>query len=639
MHRGETTIHNLCDPCRLGATSRAAKLGFLHDIHRKSSHCAFCHLVIQAVCTKRIRTSITPQALIHMDRVKKRPAEYYIYSYCFARPYIPSEGRKEAYRIGISCRTTDPGRRLDPDNHLGDMQLLRDDALALYGSKCFYGRLLEPKRISTSLPKSWLRFCQHNHGRICEEPSGSDRHRPGQLLVIDVSHSSYLALSYFDEAKYQPTFATLPRVVQDAIDFVAELGECYLWVDALCILFQQSQMDKIYGSATLTIVSAAATMDAQKISVGLPRFNENVKCRPQKAALVRNRRFIVPFESIMSLLDHSRWNTRGWTYQELLLSRRLLFFTDSQVYFQCSESVFSEDGIGETSFRTEFITPVSNLWNPGGPSEGGLQLGSLHLKLQEFAAHVEVYSRRNLSFASDILKAFRGIQNILSESMETDFWFGMPERFLDSALLWISDLQQMRSTQGRFFIPSWSWAAWDNDVDVTWFLVNEKMEAIIMESQDVDQGSQGVDRSAINRHPHMLPPSIKNVLTMPRPEMPTISSLLDNAGKLSVDRVYCFVEWTWDDLARWRKLGHIELQRTVDWVIMMDRRWVRSALLQFPIFPFILMSRSDGLSLLSYPEVKFFDDEVFCPRPWCYMNVIRMVNGRLDKTPNFPGIM
>ncbi|XP_044724639.1 uncharacterized protein HRG_02535 [Hirsutella rhossiliensis] len=98
-------------------------------------------------------------------------------------------------------------------------------------------------------------------------------------------------------------------------------------------------------------------MDAQKISVGLPRFNENVKCRPQKAALVRNR----------------RWNTRGWTYQELLLSRRLLFFTDSQVYFQC----------------------MSNLWNPGGPSEGGLQLGSLHLKRWPFRV-ASVQSKNSL---------------------------------------------------------------------------------------------------------------------------------------------------------------------------------------------------------------------------------------------------
>ncbi|EXJ69958.1 uncharacterized protein A1O5_07031 [Cladophialophora psammophila CBS 110553] len=49
----------------------------------------------------------------------------------------------------------------------------------------------------------------------------------------------------------------LPRTIQDAIEFVFDFGEAYLWVDALCILqdcndekqFQLSQMDRVYGSA------------------------------------------------------------------------------------------------------------------------------------------------------------------------------------------------------------------------------------------------------------------------------------------------------------------------------------------------------------------------------------------------------
>jgi hypothetical protein len=37
------------------------------------------------------------------------------------------------------------------------------------------------------------------------------------------------------------------------------------------------------------------------------------------------------------------WNQRGWTFQERLLSKRCIMFTDHQVYFQCKRRGWSED--------------------------------------------------------------------------------------------------------------------------------------------------------------------------------------------------------------------------------------------------------------------------------------------------------
>ena len=36
------------------------------------------------------------------------------------------------------------------------------------------------------------------------------------------------------------------------------------------------------------------------------------------------------------------WSARGWTYQEMMLSQRLVFFIDCQVYFQCRERLVME---------------------------------------------------------------------------------------------------------------------------------------------------------------------------------------------------------------------------------------------------------------------------------------------------------
>lgn len=55
----------------------------------------------------------------------------------------------------------------------------------------------------------------------------------------------------------------LPRAFEDAIIFTRRLGECYLWIDCLCIPQDQaaiqalpiSQMDQIYSESICTLVS------------------------------------------------------------------------------------------------------------------------------------------------------------------------------------------------------------------------------------------------------------------------------------------------------------------------------------------------------------------------------------------------
>jgi len=89
----------------------------------------------------------------------------------------------------------------------------------------------------------------------------------------------------------------------------------------------------------------------------------------------------------------------------------------------------------------------------------------------------------------------------MEAKMRTDFWYGMPEKYLDYCLLWISDGESKRR---RIFMPderdptihypSWSWVGWDNSVvygncifqenlgrEVHWFLVNSREEAIPLE--------------------------------------------------------------------------------------------------------------------------------------------------------------
>ncbi|KAI5922074.1 hypothetical protein F4810DRAFT_305177 [Camillea tinctor] len=57
-----------------------------------------------------------------------------------------------------------------------------------------------------------------------------------------------------------------------------------------------------------------------------------------------------------------------------------------------------------------------------------------------------------------------GITQIVGQILETDFLFGLPERFFLESLLWGPSGRSERR-DGIPDIPSWSWAAWDGAVD------------------------------------------------------------------------------------------------------------------------------------------------------------------------------
>ena len=169
----------------------------------------------------------------------------------------------------------------------------------------------------------------------------------------------------------------LPLRIQDAIHITMDLGETYLWVDAVCIIQdveesknpQILQMDRIYVEAFLTIVLATSIRAIDDIETydSFYRYNENPEGIKQIVEMVQNVRLAVPFDTVSVVVAKSRWNTRAWTYQEALLSKRKLYFTECQVYFQCCCSVFCEDTIGEGCSPSSYVSVKSNLYNLGGP--------------------------------------------------------------------------------------------------------------------------------------------------------------------------------------------------------------------------------------------------------------------------------
>jgi hypothetical protein len=348
------------------------------------------------------------------------------------------------------------------------------------------GKLL-PRKIDFDSVRTWVRFCENNHTKHCKQNQTTPL--PG-LRVIDCENRrivsartmrgltvTYLTLSYVwggheeSECLADRLPDKTPLVIEDAIKVVMALGYRFLWIDRYCIAQGNARekhrliqnMGSIYKNSVLTII-AAAGKDPHH---GLPGVSTTY--RDAQAYINLGPRTYVYFSlQLIDAIHNSTWATRAWTYQEALLARRTLVFTQSQVYFQCSmmhcvESVYFPlkplHTIDLQGFRSEIKIPRVF------PSRGVGKWPS------EISARIEEYSKRNLSFESDSFKAFQGIlQAFRAMKYPVRNIHGLPifagDYFLKPG---ISDTDRLLVSLGwriegaavrRKSLPSWTWAGW-----------------------------------------------------------------------------------------------------------------------------------------------------------------------------------
>ena len=143
----------------------------------------------------------------------------------------------------------------------------------------FLTRSLDPDWIDIEMMGYWLSKCDADHGGNCRRPFGLDPSGLGQAnLLIDVQNQClaiaktgyrYACLSYvWGGAKtlktdrstldslmvknsLQARWYEIPRTIRDTIRLVEQLGISYLWVDALCIVQDdtESKHDQIQAMA------------------------------------------------------------------------------------------------------------------------------------------------------------------------------------------------------------------------------------------------------------------------------------------------------------------------------------------------------------------------------------------------------
>lgn len=368
-------------------------------------------------------------------------------------------------------------------------------------------RMLEQDSIDFDVLKNWISICRDLHTKVCAVEASS----PVPFLkmidcetrkIIPATNDHYVALSYVWGQISSPSSLDpeclpedLPRTIEDSITVTRKLGFRYLWIDRYCINQQLQEevneqvqkMDLIYQNAQVTIIACAG----EDPKYGLPGMGYR-KRHPQACATVGKHLMVSALSDPREFIEASKWSTRAWTYQEALLSRRRLVFTDQQVYYECHGMYCCEAmDFPLLDLHTKDRQSFKKVFCQG--ERIGIFPKGVGRSPWEVVERIEQYSRLslNLKEPSDILKGILGILNAFERStFRIHHYAGVPllpscpkmVEFLSdnwtSAMSFFSGLcwTLERPSSRRAGFPSWSWTGWN--VPVKWGYENYQWQYI-----------------------------------------------------------------------------------------------------------------------------------------------------------------
>jgi hypothetical protein len=296
------------------------------------------------------------------------------------------------------------------------------------------------------------------------------------------------------------SYYRLPANFQDAITITRRLGIQYLWIDSLCIiqdsvqdwLEESKKMGGIYEDAAFTIAAMTSGKSTDGILVAsqsnskhthpvlLPvsrigEINASIEALPRK----KNQ------EYLSDLVTSSVLASRGWTLQESVLSARVLFFGNKQIYWRCQSGFQYADGrlsqLGDAwvlpdfpDLKDSYPAMRSYGFSNAMMSPGHAGVDEKEAILEEYYYLVHDYTRRRLTVASDKLPAFSGLSERAHRAVGGAYLAGLWSNDIKRSLLFhvsLSDDHKPAPPSREYRAPSWSWASLDcpvrfvNDLD------------------------------------------------------------------------------------------------------------------------------------------------------------------------------
>jgi hypothetical protein len=360
---------------------------------------------------------------------------------------------------------------------------------------------------------------------ICPKPNG--KFMPRRLIaILNIGGSDHLsllecsdpepyaALSYCWGNKEQVittttnlqrhrnilSFKDLPATVKDAITVVSKLGIRRLWVDCLCIIQDDNddkareiaQMPLIYSQATVMIAAShAKSVHEGFLTDRMPHagFELPYRCRNGEAGLITLRPGMGRYGEPRQPLE-----SRGWAFQERLLSPRILDYQSHHTEWVCQENKGDHrltDGnfdIKDSNYDSDYdinfhpyiaddLSAFSAAILQKGDTPSGnstpftAERNNIDKYLQIWYELVERYTLRDLTISADRILAISAIADRFQPFLNDEYCAGHWKSRLHKELLWksIEPVRGLKPRPSEYQAPSWSWASICVPIDTSLF--------------------------------------------------------------------------------------------------------------------------------------------------------------------------
>jgi hypothetical protein len=376
-----------------------------------------------------------------------------------------------------------------------------------------------------------MKKCNEGHA-LCSRPI--DSRLPTRVIDVDLDEKSdtvylketrdsdrdpYMSLSHcwgkeqiittttntLQDMKAGIKISELPKTFRHAIRITRGLGIRYLWIDSLCIIqddekdweFESAKMADVYMCSQLNLAATHSsngkggcfaerwsldTLSQIELNVGEdsviePDDNEegNYKIFVRNALHVAHHHFTRTMDYANTMEHASPLLSRGWVFQERLLSLRTLHFHAEELIWECTSGISCEcsrledyqwgdpDGLLQQRKADQLKMLYTSI---SAPTATESQILDSWLEL------ITEYCKLKLTKQMDCLPAISGLASRFARRLPGEYLAGLWSQDLPRALCWLKEFGYQNKhpsfRDGHGNVPSWSWASvWNHSDDVS----------------------------------------------------------------------------------------------------------------------------------------------------------------------------